>query len=71
MDKNTFIAERDSRSMRDEEARRGDILIINKERERYREKGNWVLEVRKSSDDDNIRVIIFAERADRWMPGSI
>ena len=39
------IAERADRSLRYEEARRGDILSIKKER--ARERDNWVLEVRK------------------------
>ena len=50
-------------------------MSIKKERYIYiyidRERYNWVLEVRKSSDDNNVGVIIFAERASRGMPGSI
>ena len=55
------------RSLRYEEARQGDILSINKERERE----NWVLKVRKWTNDNDVGVIILMEMSGRELPGSI
>ena len=44
-------------------------MSIKKERDR--ERLNWVLEVKKSSNDNDVGINIFTERARRGVPGSI